>query len=176
VRCDKTEPECFKCCKKGIKCSGQGIECRFSSHMKNGNSPRISQAANRAAGNAAKAAPRAPNRYRWVTVTSKQSGSSPDATKLSSHRSSTSPPKVSNAQPIVGPVPPDKPPSDTDSPDGSLDDDVEELGPRDMQLAHPQRPIQAVSPQARLFFNHCKMPPSNLWVMPITAVNAESFG
>ncbi|KAL6812259.1 hypothetical protein V8C40DRAFT_123309 [Trichoderma camerunense] len=154
VRCDKTEPECFKCCKKGIKCSGQGIECRFSSHMKNGSSTRISQAANRAAGNATKAAPRAPNRYRWVTVTSKQSGSSPDATKLSSHRSSTSPPKVSNAQPIVGPVPPDKPPSDTDSPDGSLDDDVEELGPRDMQLAHPQRPIQAVSPQARLFFNH----------------------
>ncbi|KAL7942750.1 hypothetical protein V8C42DRAFT_151063 [Trichoderma barbatum] len=150
VRCDKTEPECFKCCKKGIKCSGQGIECRFSSHMKNGSSSRPSQAANRAAGDAAKAASRAPNRYRWVTVTSKQSGSSPDTAKLSSHRSSTSPPKTSDEPPVVGPVRPDILASDADSPD----DDVEELGPREMQLARPQRAIQAVSPQARLFFNH----------------------
>jgi len=33
IRCDKEEPECFKCRKKGICCSGQGIEYRFSSHM-----------------------------------------------------------------------------------------------------------------------------------------------
>lgn len=33
ICCDKTEPECQKCVKKGIKCSGQGIECRFSSYM-----------------------------------------------------------------------------------------------------------------------------------------------
>ncbi|QUC22746.1 uncharacterized protein UV8b_06987 [Ustilaginoidea virens] len=34
VRCDKTEPECLKCRKKGIACSGQGFECRFSKHMR----------------------------------------------------------------------------------------------------------------------------------------------
>ncbi|KAK0389165.1 hypothetical protein NLU13_2740 [Sarocladium strictum] len=33
LRCDKTEPECLKCLKKGLRCSGQGFECRFSSHM-----------------------------------------------------------------------------------------------------------------------------------------------
>src|SRR5688572_11664385 len=33
LRCDKTEPECLKCIKKGLRCSGQGFECRFSSHM-----------------------------------------------------------------------------------------------------------------------------------------------
>ncbi|KAM0417354.1 hypothetical protein ACHAPT_012670 [Fusarium lateritium] len=33
LKCDKTEPECLKCQKKGISCSGQGLRCRFSSHM-----------------------------------------------------------------------------------------------------------------------------------------------
>ena len=33
MRCDKTEPQCLKCQKKGIQCSGQGLRCRFSSHM-----------------------------------------------------------------------------------------------------------------------------------------------
>ncbi|UKZ80064.1 hypothetical protein TrVFT333_007829 [Trichoderma virens FT-333] len=114
--------------------------------MKNGSSQRFSQATNRVVGNAAKAAPRAPNRYRWVTVTSKQPGSSPDAARLSSHRSSTSPPKTLDERPIVGPVRPNRPTTDTPSPDGSLDDDVEELGPREMQLSPPQRAIQVVSP------------------------------
>ncbi|KAM0258011.1 hypothetical protein ACHAQJ_004054 [Trichoderma viride] len=154
VRCDKTEPECFKCCKKGIKCSGQGIECRFSSHMKYSSSPRPSQSTNRAAGDDAKAAPRAPNRYRWVTVTSKQSGSSPDAARLSSQRSSTTSPKASDGRSIIGPPRPDIPTSDSDSPAESLPDDVEELGSREMQLSRPRPTIQALSPQVRLFFNH----------------------
>ncbi|CAG7561198.1 unnamed protein product [Fusarium equiseti] len=33
LKCDKTEPACLKCQKKGISCSGQGLRCRFSSHM-----------------------------------------------------------------------------------------------------------------------------------------------
>ncbi|KAH7134051.1 hypothetical protein EDB81DRAFT_89812 [Dactylonectria macrodidyma] len=33
LKCDKTEPECLKCLKKGISCSGQGLRCRFSGHM-----------------------------------------------------------------------------------------------------------------------------------------------
>lgn len=130
--------------------------------MKNGSSPRSSQAANRVTGGNAKAAPRAPNRYRWVTVSSKQSGSSPDEAR-SSLRHSTTPPKASDERPIIGPSRPDIPAPDADSPVESLDDDdddVEELGPREMQLARPQRAIQAVSPQARLFFNHCKTFPS----------------
>ncbi|KAL7932846.1 hypothetical protein V8C35DRAFT_64824 [Trichoderma chlorosporum] len=154
VRCDKTEPECFKCCKKGLKCSGQGIECRFSSHMKNGGQLRFSQPAIRAAGDTGKAGSRAPSRYRWVTVTSKQTESSPDAARLSSHPSSTSKRKISDEPPIIGPMRPDKSLVDMDSPDESFDEDVEELGPRNMQLAPPQRAIQTVSPKARLFFNH----------------------
>ncbi|TFB00183.1 hypothetical protein CCMA1212_007592 [Trichoderma ghanense] len=156
VRCDKTEPECFKCCKKGIKCSGQGIECRFSSHMKNGLPPRPSQAtaATRAAGSVAKAGQRAPNRYRWVTVTSKQSGSSPEATKASSSRSSSaSPPKAPPEQPGIGPARPDVSATETVSPSEVVDTDVEFV-PREIQAARPQRAIQPVSPQARLFFNH----------------------
>lgn len=161
MRCDKTEPECFKCCKKGIKCSGQGIECRFSSHMKNGLPPRPSQAtaATRAAGSVAKAGQRAPNRYRWVTVTSKQSGSSPEATKASSSRSSSaSPPKAPPEQPGIGPARPDVSATETVSPSEVVDTDVEFV-PREIQAARPQRAIQPVSPQARLFFNHCKTVP-----------------
>ncbi|KAK1249552.1 hypothetical protein MKX07_003068 [Trichoderma sp. CBMAI-0711] len=156
VRCDKTEPECFKCCKKGIKCSGQGIECRFSSHMKNGLPPRPSQAtaATRAAGGVAKAGQRAPNRYRWVTVTTKQSGSLPEGAKTSSSRSSSaSPPKAPPEQPSIGPSRVDLPATETDSSSEVVDNDVEFV-PREVQVARPQRAIQTVSPQARLFFNH----------------------
>jgi hypothetical protein len=158
VRCDKTEPECFKCCKKGIKCSGQGIECRFSSHMKNGLPPRPSQAtaATRAAGGVAKAGQRAPNRYRWVTVTTKQSGSLPGGAKAYSSRSSSaSPTKAPPEQPSIGPSRVDLPATETDSSSEVVDNDVEFV-PREVQAARPQRAIQTVSPQARLFFNHCK--------------------
>ncbi|KAH8817330.1 hypothetical protein F5884DRAFT_779084 [Xylogone sp. PMI_703] len=34
IKCDKTEPECLKCAKKGIQCSGQGIRYRFSTGTK----------------------------------------------------------------------------------------------------------------------------------------------
>lgn len=152
VRCDKTEPECFKCCKKGIKCSGQGIECRFSSHMKYSSSPRPSQSATRAAGDDAKASLRAPSRYRWVAVNSKQPGSSPDTAR----RASTTTSKTSDKRPIVGPTLPSIPASDTDSLAESLEDDVEEVESREMQLSRPQTAIQAPSPQARQFFNYCK--------------------
>lgn len=158
MRCDKTEPECFKCCKKGIKCSGQGIECRFSSHMNYGSSSRPSQSATRAAGDDAKTALRAPNRYRWVAVNSKQSGSSPDTARLASRRASTALSKTSNKRPIVGPPLPDTHTPDTDSSAESLEDDVEEVGSREMQLSRPQPAIQALSPQARQFFNYCKVP------------------
>ncbi|KAH8123488.1 hypothetical protein ACSS6W_007482 [Trichoderma asperelloides] len=153
VRCDKTEPECFKCCKKGIKCSGQGIECRFSSHMKYSSSPRPSQSTTRTAGDGAKASLRAPNRYRWVTVNSKQPGSSPDTARLASRRASTALSKISNKRPLVGPLP-DIPTSDTDSSTESLEDDVEEVYSREMQLSRPQPAIQALSPQARQFFSY----------------------
>lgn len=156
VRCDKTEPECFKCCKKGIKCSGQGIECRFSSHMKYSSSPRPSQSTTRTAGDGAKASLRAPNRYRWVTVNSKQPGSSPDTARLASRRASTALSKISNKRPLVGPLP-DIPTSDTDSSTESLEDDVEEVYSREMQLSRPQPAIQALSPQARQFFSYCKI-------------------
>ncbi|KAH7017964.1 uncharacterized protein B0I36DRAFT_394484 [Microdochium trichocladiopsis] len=33
VRCDMAVPECQKCIKKGLHCSGLGFECRFSAHM-----------------------------------------------------------------------------------------------------------------------------------------------
>ncbi|KAL4730905.1 hypothetical protein ACLX1H_002947 [Fusarium chlamydosporum] len=39
LKCDKTEPACLKCQKKGISCSGQGLRCRFSSHMAVGSNP-----------------------------------------------------------------------------------------------------------------------------------------
>ncbi|KAH7017120.1 hypothetical protein EDB80DRAFT_565098, partial [Ilyonectria destructans] len=39
LKCDKTEPECLKCLKKGISCSGQGLRCRFSGHMAPAKSP-----------------------------------------------------------------------------------------------------------------------------------------
>ncbi|KAH0490889.1 hypothetical protein TgHK011_002336 [Trichoderma gracile] len=155
VRCDKAEPECFKCCKKGIKCSGQGIECRFSSHMKNGLPPRPLQATavTRVAGGVTKAGQRAPNRYRWVTVTSKQPGSSPEAGKASSsHLSPASPPKPPPEHPGIGPAHSDAPTTGTDT-SPEFDNDVEFI-PREVQVASPQRAIQPVSPQARLFFNH----------------------
>ncbi|KAL7893208.1 hypothetical protein HDV64DRAFT_156077 [Trichoderma sp. TUCIM 5745] len=153
VRCDKTEPECFKCYKKGIKCSGQGIECRFSSHMKS-SSPRPSQSASRAAGDGAKAPLRAPNRLRWVTVNSKQSGSSSDTARLASRRASTTQSKTLNKRPIIGPTLPHIPASDTDSSAESLEDDVEEVVSREVQLSRPQTAIQALSPQARQFFSY----------------------
>lgn len=156
VRCDKTEPECFKCYKKGIKCSGQGIECRFSSHMKS-SSPRPSQSASRAAGDGAKAPLRAPNRLRWVTVNSKQSGSSSDTARLASRRASTTQSKTLNKRPIIGPTLPHIPASDTDSSAESLEDDVEEVVSREVQLSRPQTAIQALSPQARQFFSYCKI-------------------
>lgn len=156
VRCDKTEPECFKCYKKGIKCSGQGIECRFSSHMKY-SSPRPSQSATRAAGDNAKAALRAPKRLRWVNVNSKQPGSSPDTARLASRRSPTTPSKASKTRLIIGPTLPNIPASDTDSSADSLEDDVEEVVSRELQLSRPQTAIQALSPQARQFFNYCKI-------------------
>lgn len=157
MRCDKTEPECFKCYKKGIKCSGQGIECRFSSHMKYSNSPRPSQSATRTAGDGTKASLRAPNRLRWVTVNSKQPGSSPDSARLASRRVSTTSSKASNKRPIVGPSLPNISASDTDSSAESLEDDVEEIQLRQMQLSRPQTALQALSPQARQFFSYCKM-------------------
>ncbi|PNP39550.1 hypothetical protein TGAMA5MH_08568 [Trichoderma gamsii] len=117
-------------------------------------SPRPSQSATRAAGDNAKAALRAPKRLRWVNVNSKQPGSSPDTARLASRRSPTTPSKASKTRPIIGPTLPNIPASDTDSSAESLEDDVEEVVSRELQLSRPQTAIQALSPQARQFFNY----------------------
>ncbi|KAM0512519.1 hypothetical protein ACHAPE_008842 [Trichoderma viride] len=122
--------------------------------MKHSSSPRPSQSATRTAGDGTKASLRAPNRLRWVTVNSKQPGSSPDAARLASRRASTTASKTSNKRPIIGPTLPNVPASDTDSSAESLEDDVEEVVSRELQLSRPQNAIQALSPQARQFFNY----------------------
>lgn len=119
--------------------------------MKYGSSPRPSQSATRTAADGPRASLRAPNRLRWVTVNSKQPGSSSDTARLASRRAPT---KTSNKRPIVGPALPNIPASDTDSSAESLEDDVEEVPPREMQLSRPQTALQALSPQARQFFNY----------------------
>lgn len=45
VSCDKAQPECAKCRRKGISCSGQGVEYRFSTYMSDNRPARKNNAA-----------------------------------------------------------------------------------------------------------------------------------
>lgn len=177
VRCDKAEPECFKCRKKGIKCSGQGIECRFSSHMTRMTSTNSSQSAIGAAGmnNQASGSPspsRVAKRYRSTNIASTQlqmraprSYESKPSTRCGSAISSSS---LGLGLPLSSEALDDGPlTSGTPSHPQlasildleELDQDVEELDQSRMQLSSPRAPIQVVPAQARMLFDHCNHQP-----------------
>lgn len=171
VCCDKAEPECFKCCKKGIKCSGQGIECRFSSHMIPKSSASASKSATGAPGtntqNGSPVPSRAAKRYRWRnTVGTRPEKRAPrsDESKSPSRRGSA----ILSVSPGPGPGPGSSPskearddgPLTPDAPSPSIILDREALDQSIMQLSSPRAAIEAVPPQARMLFDHCKHPPS----------------
>lgn len=177
VRCDKAEPECFKCRKKGIKCSGQGIECRFSSHMTRMTSNNSSQSAIGAAGinNQASGSPspsRAAKRYRCTNIAStplQMRAPRSDESKSSARRGSaisslsldlTSP--LSTEAPEDGPLTsgiPSQPQLASNLDLEELDQDPEELDQSAMQLSSPRAAIQVVPRQARMLFDHCNHQP-----------------
>ncbi|OBT79845.1 hypothetical protein VF21_01532 [Pseudogymnoascus sp. 05NY08] len=172
VRCDKAEPECFKCCKKGIKCSGQGIECRFSSHMTRMTSTNSSQSAigtatinNQASGSPSPS--RAAKRYRCTNIANTQlqtRAPRSDESKSSARRGSAiSSLSIGSGLPLStealedGPLTsgtPSHPQLASILDLEELDQDLEELDQSAMQLSSPRAAIQVVPPQARMLFDH----------------------
>lgn len=158
VRCDKAEPECFKCRKKGIKCSGQGIECRFSSHMMRNQAAASTSSGKTAVSPKASRTPTKP--LRWVNIDGSQAEESLAKSKKPSNlssrgstRSSLSPAPSSIAESEMEIVDCDEATGDQET---SL---VLQRGrnPHIMSgLSSPSATIETIPPQSRMLFDHCK--------------------
>lgn len=163
MRCDKAEPQCLKCRKKGINCSGQGIECRFSSHMiqKSPANPPPATTRNK---NPAPTSPpsRAAKRYRWVNMASpkpeERAPGSDDEFESSTRRGSAiSSSSFSSHSPLSMEAVDDGSVTSCTPSYAQLDliPVITDPDQSSMQLSSPRPAIEAVPAQARMLFDHC---------------------